>query len=83
MPPVMCSSASSFSLEKNRSATMPMKNGDAIAAIAVAPYALPICASVKCSVLPRYVPIVTYHAPQTKYCRNIIADSFTRTLEVM
>ena len=36
-PPSRCSSASSFSLEKKRSATMPMKKGDTSAAIAVAP----------------------------------------------
>ena len=34
-----CSSARSFSVDKNRSATMPTKNGETIAAIAVAPYA--------------------------------------------
>ena len=49
----MCRIASSFSLEKKRSATMPMKNGDTIAAIAIAPYAAPICGSVKCRVCPR------------------------------
>jgi hypothetical protein len=56
-----------------------MKNGDTSAAIAVAPYAAPICGSVKWSVCPRYVPIVTNHTPQMKYWRNIIADSFVRT----
>ena len=35
--PMRCSAASSFSLAKNRSATMPMKNGDTMAAMAVAP----------------------------------------------
>jgi hypothetical protein len=35
-PPARCSAASSFSLGKKRSATMPMKNGDTIAAMAVA-----------------------------------------------
>ena len=74
----MCRIASSFSLEKNRSATMPMKNGLTIAAIAIAPYALPICVSVKCSVWPRYVPIVTNHAPQTKYWRNIMTERRVR-----
>ena len=58
---------------------MPTKNGEIIAAIAVVPYASPICSPEKCSVCRSYVPIVTYQAPQTKYCRNIIADSFTRT----
>ena len=57
---------------------MPMKNGDTSAAIAVAPYARPICGSVKCSVWPRYVPIVTNQTPQMKYWRNIIVDSFAR-----
>ena len=60
---------------------MPTKNGEIIAASAVVPAARPICSPEKCSVCPSHVPIVTYHAPQTKYCRNIIADSFTRTLE--
>src|SRR3979409_2313052 len=67
----------------NRTATMPTKNGEIIAASAVVPAARPICSPEKCSVCPSHVPIVTYHAPQTKYCRNIIADSFTRTLEVI
>jgi hypothetical protein len=44
-----------------------MKNGDTSAAIAVAPYARPIYGSVKCSVCPRYVPIVTNQTPQMKY----------------
>jgi hypothetical protein len=74
----MCSTASSFSVAKNRSATIPMKKGDTSAAIAVAPYASPTCCAVKFSVCERYVPIVTNHAPQTKYCRNIMAASFTR-----
>ena len=51
-----------------------MKNGDTRAAIAVAPYASPIWRSVKCSVCPRYVPIVTNQTPQMKYWRNIIAE---------
>ena len=68
----MCSTASSFSVAKNRSATIPTKNGDTSAAMAVAPYASPTCGAVKFSVCDRYVPIVTNHAPHTKYCRNII-----------
>jgi hypothetical protein len=32
---------------------MPMKNGEMIAAMAVAPYALPICAPLNLSVCPR------------------------------
>ena len=62
---------------------MPRKNGEIIAASAVEPAASPICSPEKCSVSPSHVPIVTYHAPQTKYCRNIRADSFRRTVEVM
>jgi hypothetical protein len=30
------------------------------------------------SVFRRYVPIVTYQAPQTKYWRNIITESLRR-----
>src|ERR1700755_98261 len=67
----------------NRSAIIPTKNGEIIAASAVVPAARPICSPEKCSVAPSHVPIVTYHAPQTKYCRNIIAESFTRTEEVI
>ena len=52
-----------------------MKNGETIAAIAVAPYAAPTSFPLKCSVWPRYVAIVTNHAPQTKYWRNIITES--------
>ncbi len=29
-----------------------------------------------------HVPIVTDHAPQTKYCRNIIVESFRRVLGI-
>jgi hypothetical protein len=35
--PARCSPASSFSVAKNRSAIMPTKNGDTIAATAVVP----------------------------------------------
>ena len=58
-----------------------MKKGDTSAAIAIAPYARPICAPEKLSVWPRYVPIVTNQTPQMKYSRNIISDSFRRTME--
>jgi hypothetical protein len=37
----------------------------------------------KCSVWPRYVPIVTNQVPQTKYCRNIIKDSFCLITEFL
>src|SRR5882672_8086461 len=71
------------SVAMNRSATMPTKNGEIIAASAVVPAASPICSPEKCSVPPSHVPIVTYHAPHTKYCRNIIVDSFARVLGVI
>src|SRR5262245_9122361 len=75
----MCSAARMRSVAMKRSATIPTKNGEIIAASAVVPAASPICSPEKCRVCPSHVPIVTYHAPQTKYCRNIIADSFKRT----
>src|SRR5262245_16080173 len=59
---------------------MPTKNGEIIAPTAVVPAARPICSPEKWSVSPSHVPIVTYHAPHTKYCRNMSADSFTRTV---
>src|SRR5262249_37021791 len=62
---------------------MPTKNGEMIAATAVVPAASPICSPEKCSVDPSQVPMVTYHAPHTKYCRNIRVDSFTRVVAVM
>src|SRR5436309_2564730 len=71
------------SVARNRSATMPTKNGDIIAPTAVLPAASPICSPEKCSVSPSQVPIVTYHAPQTKYWRNISDESFSRTVEVI
>src|SRR6185312_13977569 len=78
-PPTMCSSARMRSVAKNRSATMPTKNGEIIAAMAVAPYASPTCVPSNLSDVPRYVPMVTNHAPQTKYSRNIIVESLART----
>src|SRR3954468_5899866 len=80
MPPRTCSAARIRSVARKRSATMPTKKGEIIAASAVVPAARPICSPEKCSVSPSHVPIVTYHAPHTKYCRNIIAESFTRTV---
>src|SRR5262245_19885130 len=68
------------SVAKNRSATMPTKNGEIIAATAVVPAARPICAPEKRNVEPSHVPIVTYQAPQMKYCRNIMVESFIRVL---
>ena len=58
---------------------MPTKNGEMIAASAVVPYVRPICSPENPNA-PSQVPIVTYHAPQTKNSRNIIADSFSRTV---
>ena len=62
---------------------MPTKNGEIIAASAVVPAASPICSPEKCNVCPSHVPMVTYHAPQTKYWRNISTESFTRVAVVM
>ncbi len=56
---------------------MPTKNGDTIAASAVVPYAAPLSVPEKLSVFSRYVPIVTYHAPQMKNSRNIITESLS------
>ena len=56
---------------------MPTKNGDTIAASAVVPYAAPLSVPEKFSVFNRYVPIVTYHAPQMKNSRNIITESLS------
>src|SRR5438128_5812321 len=81
--PLTWSTARIRSVAINRSAIMPTKNGELIAPTAVVPNASPICSPEKCSVPPSHVPIVTYHAPHTKYCRNISADSFSRTVEFM
>src|SRR5438093_9657958 len=75
-----CRPARIRSVAKNRSATMPTKNGETIAANAVVPYANPICSPEKCRVSASHVPIVTDHAPQTKYWRNIMTESFRRTV---
>src|SRR5215510_3548886 len=61
---------------------MPTKNGEIMAARAVEPYANPTCSPEKWSVAESQVPIVTDHAPHTKYCRNIIVESFRRVLRV-
>ena len=65
--PATCSAHSSRSVAKKRSATMPTKNGEMIAASAVVPEARPICSPEKPSVCPSHVPSVTDQAPQTKY----------------
>ena len=74
----MCSTARMRSVEKKRSATMPTKNGEIIAASAVVLYARPTCSPENFSVSPSHVPAVTYHEPHTKYCRNIMIESFKR-----
>ena len=66
-PPTTWSAARMRSVAKKRSATIPMKNGEIIAASAVVPTASPICSPEKWSVWFSQVPIVTYHDPQTKY----------------
>ena len=50
---MMWSTASSFSVAKNRSATIPTKNGETTAAIAVAPYASPTSCAEKFNVCER------------------------------
>jgi hypothetical protein len=47
---MMCSAARMRSVAKNRSATIPVKNGEIMAASAVVPKARPICSPEKCSV---------------------------------
>ena len=42
-----------------------------MAPMANAPYARPIWPPSNFSVLKRYVPMLTYHAPQMKYWRNM------------
>ena len=64
-------------MAKKRSATMPTKNGAIMPAMAETAYTEPICGSLK-SWLCKYVPMVTYHEPQVKYCKNIIIDSRVR-----
>ena len=59
-------------------AIIPTKKGDTSAAMAVAPYASPICPSSKCNPWPRYVPMVTNQLPQMKYWRNIMTESENR-----
>ena len=60
-----CSAARIFSVAKNRSAMSPTKNGEIMLASAVVPKTAPVSVPENFSVAVRYVPIVTYHAPQT------------------
>ncbi len=62
--PTRCKAASTFSVEKNRSAIIPMKNGEIMLASAVVPKIAPASVPENFSVAVRYVPIVTYHDPQ-------------------
>src|SRR6185369_10292212 len=61
------------SVEKNRSATRPTKNGETMAATETVPKTAPASVPLKCRVWVRYVLSVTYHEPQMAYCKNIIA----------
>src|SRR5262249_18856119 len=79
----MCSVARIRSVAKNRSAIMPTKNGETIAATAVVPYASPICSPEKCNVGASHDPMVTDQAPHTKYCRNIMIESSDRVFSVI
>src|SRR5262245_9272461 len=60
------------SVAKNRSATRPTKNGETSDAIDTVENTHPAWVPVNPRVCVRYVVIVTYHAPQMTYCRNII-----------
>src|SRR5262249_36852493 len=61
---------------------MPTKNGEIIAASAVVPYASPTCSTEKRSVEESHGPIVTDHAPHTKYCKNIMVESLRRVVRI-
>ncbi len=54
---------------------MPIKNGEAIAPMAVVPATSPICSPLKCRPCPSHVPTVTYHPPQIKNSRKNIRAS--------
>jgi hypothetical protein len=58
---------------------MPTRNGATIAPHGIVLYASALWVAEKLRPCTRYVPMVTNHAPHTKNCRNIIADSFPRT----
>ena len=66
------------SVAKKRSATSPTKNGDTSEATDAVPKTAPAAVAEKCSVVVRYVVIVTYHAPQITYWRNIMAPRRVR-----
>ena len=62
--PIRCSTASTFSVAKKRSAISPMKNGVIMLASAVVPNTAPASVPENFSVAVRYVLMVTYHDPQ-------------------
>ena len=63
---------------KNLSATIPIKNGEIIVAIASALYAAPICTPEDFKNSDMYVLMVTYHEPQIKYSRSIMTESLVK-----
>src|SRR5215207_7190300 len=76
--PTLDSTASKRCVAKNRSAIMPTKNGDMMAAIAGAAYTHPISVPENLSVCPMSVPMVTSQDPYTKYWMNISTDNRVR-----
>jgi hypothetical protein len=70
----MCRTPINLWAAKNLSAIIPIKKGEIIVAIARALYTAPICIPVEPRNSVINVPIVTYHDPQMKYCRNIIKE---------
>src|SRR5918994_543748 len=69
-PPRRCSTPSTRSVGKNRSATNPRKNGAAMAAIGFTVYGQ--CVRCSMPVFAMYTAIVVYQEPQAKNSRNII-----------
>src|SRR5918993_2775023 len=63
---------------KKRSATIPIKNGEIIVAIAKALYAAPICTPEDFKNSDMYVLIVTYQDPHIKYSKSIITESLVK-----
>ena len=68
---------------KYLSATIPIKKGDIMVAIANALYAAPMCTAFEFRNSDIYVPNVTYHEPQIKYSRSIMTDSLTKIVDLM
>src|SRR5215212_5164466 len=76
--PTMERTASTRCVAKKRSAIMPTKNGEMMAAMAGAAYTHPTWVPENLSVWPISVPMVTSHEPYTKYWMNISTDKRVR-----